>query len=78
MPAVSAYRRAPLVNLSYTPMSDAAVHTDGLQQRLCKLALDQADPSRLSPLDAVLATKLGGYTEAPAMPALDRKEDTRA
>lgn len=78
MPAVSAYRRAPLVNLSYTPMSDAAVHTDGLQQRLCKLALDQANPSRLSPLDAVLATKLGGYTEAPAMPALDRKEDTRA
>lgn len=66
MPAVSAYRRAPLVDLNYTPLSDGAVHAEGLQQRLSQLALGLVDRDRLTPLDAVLCTKLGGYTEAPA------------
>lgn len=78
MPAVSAYRRAPLVDLHYTPLSDGAVHALGLQQQLARLALEMVDRERLTPLDAVLCTKLGEYTQAPecAMPPekmLDRR-----
>lgn len=71
MPAVSAYRRAPLVDLNYTPLSDGAVHAEGLQQRLTQLVLGMVDRQQLSPLDAVLCTKLGGYAQAPdcALPA---------
>lgn len=81
MPAVSAYQRSPLVNLAYTPLSDAAVHTDGIQRQLTQLALNLVDTHRLPVLDAVLATKLGGYTEEPACSMPDPaqvKENTAA
>lgn len=71
MPAAVAYRRAPLMNPAYVPLSDAAVHTDGAQQRLTDRALKLVDVTRMSALDATLATKLGGYTETPPMPDLD-------
>lgn len=68
MPAAVAYRRAPLVNPAYVPLSDAAVHADGLEEQLIKRALGLVDVTRMSPLDAVLATKLGGYTQTPPIP----------
>ena len=68
MPTAIAYRRAPLVNPAFVPLSDAAVHADGLQEKLTGWALTLVDITRMSPLDAVLATKLGGYTETPPMP----------
>jgi len=68
MPAASAYRRAPLLDPAYVPIGDAAVHTAGLQQELTDRALAMVNVDRMSALDAVLATKLGGYTQAPPMP----------
>lgn len=59
MPTATAYRRAPLVDPVYVPLSDAAVHTDGPQQQLTKLALEAVDVSRMTALDAVIASKLG-------------------
>ena len=61
MPTAIAYRRAPLVDPALVPLSDAAVHADGLQKQLTDLALGLVDLNRMSPLDAALATKLGGY-----------------
>ncbi|MEG0741400.1 MAG: glycoside hydrolase family 127 protein [Clostridia bacterium] len=71
MPTAIAYRRAPLVDPAYVPLSDAAVHVDGLQEKLAQYALGLVDLTRMSSLDAVLATKLGGYTEAPPMPDME-------
>ncbi len=68
MPNVTAYRRAPLMNLALTPLSDASVHTDGAQQTLADRALKLVDRTRMSPMDMVLATKLGGYDEIPQIP----------
>ena len=72
MPAAVAYRRAPLLDPAYVPLGDASVHTAGLQQELTDRALAMVNVERMSALDAVLATKLGGYTQAPAMPDWDR------
>ena len=33
MPTAIAYRRAPLVDPALVPLSDAAVHADGLQKQ---------------------------------------------
>jgi hypothetical protein len=51
-------------------LPDSAVHTEGALDALIRQVLDMVDPGALSPLDAVLATKLGGYTDMPPMPAL--------
>ncbi len=71
MPAAIAYRRAPLLDPAYVPLSDAAVHTDGLQQELTERALAMVDVNRMTALDAILATKLGGYTQTPPMPDVE-------
>ena len=71
MPTAIAYRRAPLVDLAYVPLSDTAVHADGLQQLLTDRALKLIDVSHMSALDSVLATKLGGYTETPPVPDVE-------
>ena len=68
MPAAVAYCESLLKDLAYVPLGDAAVHTEGLQQELTDRALAMVNVERMSALDAVLATKLGGYTQAPAMP----------
>lgn len=74
MPAAVAYRRAPLMDPAYVPLGDAAVHTAGLQQELTDRVLAMVDVDRMNALDAVLATKLGGYTQAPPMPDLQGAE----
>ena len=66
MPTAIAYRRAPLVDPALVPLSDAAVHADGLQKQLTDLALGLVDLNRMSPLDAALATKLGRLYGNPA------------
>ncbi len=71
MPAAIAYRRAPLLDPAYVPLSDAAVHTDGLQQELTQRALAMVDVNRMSALDAIVATKLGGYAQTPPMPDVE-------
>lgn len=68
MPTAIAYRRAPLVDPAYTTLSDAAVHADGLIRQLCERALKLVDVQQMNALDAILATKLGGYTQTPPMP----------
>lgn len=65
MPNVTAYRRAPLMDLQYTPLSDASVHTSGAQETLIARALKLVDLTRMTPIDMALATKLGGYDDAP-------------
>lgn len=67
----TAYRRAPLVDPAYVPLSDASVHTAGLLEQLTGRALRLVDVNRMSELDAVLATKLGGYTQAPPPPNME-------
>ncbi len=71
MPAAIAYRRAPLLDPAYVTMSDAAVHTGGLQQELTDLTLKMVDVNRMSAMDAILATKLGGYTQTPPLPDVE-------
>lgn len=71
MPAAIAYRRAPLLDPAYVPLSDAAVHTAGLQQELTDRVLAMVDVERMNALDAILATKLGGYTQTPPMPDVE-------
>ena len=46
MPTAIAYRRAPLVDPALVPLSDAAVHADGLQKQLTDLALGLVDLNR--------------------------------
>ena len=72
MPTAIAYRRAPLVDPALVPLSDAAVHADGLQKQLTELALGLVDLNRMSSLDAALATKLGGYTDTPPFPDVEQ------
>lgn len=70
MPAATAFRRPPLVDPAYVSLSDAAVHAAGPLQTLVERALGAAQGARLTPLDQALATRLGGYTQAPPMPDL--------
>lgn len=67
----SAYRRAPLVDPAYMPLTDAAIHTEGMQKTLTDKALGMVDLNRMSALDAILATKLGGYAQTPPMPDVE-------
>ena len=64
MPAASAYRRAPLVNPAYVPLSDAALHPEGTMKNRIQQVLNMVSPRHMSTLDSVLATKLGGYAHA--------------
>ncbi len=78
MPAANAYRRAPLVDPAYVALTDAAVHTGGLLQTLIDRALKLVDVEKMSALDAVLATKLGGYTQAPPSPDVESASESIA
>lgn len=71
MPAASAYRRAPLVHPAYVPLSDTALHAGEALEKRVGQVLAMVDARRMSSLDSVLATKLGGYTELPPMPDLE-------
>ncbi|MBE5814806.1 MAG: hypothetical protein E7320_06310 [Clostridiales bacterium] len=71
MPTATAYRRAPLVDPSYVTLPDSAVHLDGVMGQRCQQALSMVDLQQMSVLDAVLASKLGGYAEMPPMPRLE-------
>lgn len=71
MPTVDAYRRAPLVNPAFVPLADAGVQTEDLLGELTRQVLGLADISAMTPLDAVLASKLGGYTDMPPVPDLE-------
>ena len=59
MLAASAYRRAPLVNPAYVPLSDAALHPEGAMKNRIQQVLNMVDPRHMSTMDSVLATKLG-------------------
>ena len=72
MPSAISYRRAPLVDPAYTALSDAAVHADGLVKQLTDRALKLVDLGRMSALDAIVATKLGGYTQTPPVPDVEK------
>ena len=71
MPAASAYRRAPLVNPAYVPLSDAALHPEGPMKARIQQVLNMVSPRHMSTLDSVLATKLGGYAQLPPMPDVE-------
>ena len=71
MPAASAYRRAPLVNPAYVPLSDAALHPEGTMKARIQQVLNMVSPRHMSTLDSVLATKLGGYAQLPPMPDVE-------
>ena len=71
MPAASAYRRAPLVNPAYVPLSDAALHPEGPMKARIQQVLNMVNTRHMSTLDSVLATKLGGYAQLPPMPDVE-------
>ncbi len=70
MPTYDTFCRAPLVDPAYVALPDSAVHVEGSLDQLIRRVLEMVDLAALSPLDAVLATKLGEYTDMPPMPAL--------
>ncbi len=70
MPTYDSFCRAPLVDPACVALPDGAVHIEGSLERLVERALSTVDPVALSPLDAVLASKLGGYADLPPMPSL--------
>ncbi len=70
MPTYDAYCRAPLVDPACVALPDSAVHIEGSLERLIQRALDTVDLAAITPLDAVIATKLGGYADLPPMPNL--------
>ncbi len=71
MPTAIAYRRAPLVDPAYVTLPDSAVHLDGQLENCCQQALKMVDVNKMSSLDAVLASKLGGYAQMPPMPPVE-------
>ena len=71
MPTATAYRRAPLVDPAYVPLTDAAVNAEGLIKTLTDRVLKMVNVDTMSALDAVLATKLGGYTQTPPVPDVE-------
>ncbi len=70
MPAFESFCRVPLVDPAFVALPDHAVHTEGTLEALIRRALDTVDLASLTQLDAVLATKLGDYSELPPMPNL--------
>lgn len=71
MPTVDAYRRAPMVNPAFVPLSDTSVQVEGTLSAIIRQVLDMADVGAMTPLDAVLASKLGGYTDLPPTPNVE-------
>lgn len=71
MPTAASYRRAPLIDPAYVPLSDASIHPEGPLKELIDRALQRVDVNRMTALDSVLATKLGGYAELPPMPDVE-------
>ena len=71
MPTYDSFCRAPLVDPAYVALPDNAVHPEGLLAQLTRQALDTVDLNAITPLDAVLATKLGGYADLPPTPNLE-------
>lgn len=71
MPTAASYRRAPLIDPAYVPLSDASIHPEGQLLRMIQETLAQVDIGRMTSLDSVLATKLGGYAELPPMPDVE-------
>ena len=71
MPTAIAYRRAPLVDPAYVTLPDSAVHLDGRLETCCQQALKMVDLNKMSALDAVIASKLGGYEQMPPMPPVE-------
>ncbi len=70
MPTYDSFCRAPLVDPACVSLPDSAVHVEGTLERLTLKALQTVDLAAQTPLDAVLASKLGEYTEMPVMPNL--------
>lgn len=69
MPMPSAYRRAPMMDPVFVALPDTAVRSgiEALADRLLKMI----DPENATELQAILATRLGGWETAPAMPDLN-------
>ncbi len=70
MPTYDAFCRAPLVDPACVALPDSAVHLEGPLERLIQSALNTVDLAAISPLDAVIASKLGEYADLPPMPNL--------
>ena len=70
MPTYDAFCRAPLVDPGCVALPDSAVHLEGAVELMIRKALDTVNLAAITPLDAVLASKLGGYAELPPMPNL--------
>ncbi|MBE5802318.1 MAG: hypothetical protein E7319_08535 [Clostridiales bacterium] len=71
MPNATAYRRSPLVDPAYVVLPDNAVHVDGKVGERCQHVLEMVDLGRMTALDAVTASKLGGYAQMPPMPPVE-------
>ncbi|HRX08574.1 MAG TPA: hypothetical protein P5559_05355, partial [Candidatus Limiplasma sp.] len=70
MPSYQQYCRPPLVDPAYVALPDGAVHTEGILRDLTEKILALTNPDTITPLDAVLASKLGEYADLPAIPAV--------
>ncbi len=70
MPSYQQTCRAPLVDPVYVALPDGAVHLEGSLRALADRVLALTNPDTVPPLDAVLASKLGEYTDLPPCPAI--------
>ncbi|MBN1778050.1 MAG: glycoside hydrolase family 127 protein [Clostridiales bacterium] len=70
MPTYQQYCRPPLVDPAYAALPDGAVHVEGGLRGLTDRVLGLTNPDTVLPLDAVLASKLGEYTDLPPIPAV--------
>ena len=70
MPSYQQYCRPPLVDPAYAALPDGAVHVEGRLRKLTDRVLQLTNPDTILPLDAVLASKLGEYTDLPPCPAV--------
>jgi len=70
MPTYQQYCRPPLVDPAYAALPDGAVHVEGRLRKLTDRVLQLTNPDTILPLDAVLASKLGEYTDLPPCPAV--------
>lgn len=78
MGTVSSYHRSPLMDTAFAPVPDASVSIRGTFKTQIDRALKLVDRTRLSALDAVLCTKIGGFKNTPVLPPLDEKIDCAA
>lgn len=70
MPTYQHYCRPPLVDPVYVALPDGAVHAEGGLLTLSQRVLQLTNPDTVLPLDAVLASKLGEYTDLPPYPVI--------